>query len=246
MPIHDWSAVDAGTFHDFHQDWTIEIRRRLNAGVLPRGYFAMADQRVSGPEPDVVALQLSTPPTGSGGLSVLDSPPRTLQRASVSRAVYARKANRVAIRHRLGRVVAVIEVVSPGNKDNRHAVRAFTAKAVEFLTNGIHLLTIDLFPPSVRDPDGLHALIWEELTSERLDPRPVGKPLTATAFDAAEELTAYVEPLAVGDPIPDMPLFLEPGVYVPCPLEAAYAASWAALPEEVREVLPPLPGQPAG
>ena len=26
MPIHDWSRVDAGIFHDFHQAWTIEIR----------------------------------------------------------------------------------------------------------------------------------------------------------------------------------------------------------------------------
>ena len=31
MPIHDWSRVDAGTFHDFHQAWTIEIRNGLNA-----------------------------------------------------------------------------------------------------------------------------------------------------------------------------------------------------------------------
>ena len=44
MPIHDWSRVSAGTFHDFHQGWTIEIRNRLNSGVLPDGYYAMADQ----------------------------------------------------------------------------------------------------------------------------------------------------------------------------------------------------------
>ena len=51
MPIHDWTRIDSGTFHDFHQDWTIEIRRTLNRGVLPAGYFAMADQRVTGAEP---------------------------------------------------------------------------------------------------------------------------------------------------------------------------------------------------
>ena len=61
MPIHDWTRVEAGTFHDFHQGWTIEIRNKLNSGVLPDGYFAMADQRVSGPEPDVVALKLRGP-----------------------------------------------------------------------------------------------------------------------------------------------------------------------------------------
>jgi hypothetical protein len=49
MPIHDWTRVDAGLFHDFHQDWTIELRRSLNAGLLPPGYFALTDQQV---EPD--------------------------------------------------------------------------------------------------------------------------------------------------------------------------------------------------
>ena len=52
MPIHDWSCVESGTFHDFHQGWTIEIRNALNRGILPPGYFAMADQRIGGPEPD--------------------------------------------------------------------------------------------------------------------------------------------------------------------------------------------------
>lgn len=75
MPIHDWSRVSAGIYHDFHQDWTIEIRRTLNGGILPAGYCAMADQRVSGPEPDIVALRLRGPEP-SGGLLVADTPPR--------------------------------------------------------------------------------------------------------------------------------------------------------------------------
>jgi hypothetical protein len=61
MPIHDWTRVSSGTFHDFHQGWTIEIRNTLNSGVLPDGYYAMADQRVSGPEPDIILLLLLTP-----------------------------------------------------------------------------------------------------------------------------------------------------------------------------------------
>src|SRR5205823_11915785 len=105
MPIHDWTRVDAGTFHDFHQDWTIEIRRTLNRGILPDGYFAMADQRVSGPEPDVIALKLRSP-SPSGGVTVADAPPRAKQvgRVETERAAYARKANRIAARHQLGRV----------------------------------------------------------------------------------------------------------------------------------------------
>ena len=45
----------------------------------------------------------------------------------------ARKANRIAIHHDLGDVVAVIEIVSPGNKDSRHSIRAFAEKAAALI-----------------------------------------------------------------------------------------------------------------
>jgi hypothetical protein len=56
MPIHDWTRVDAGLFHDFHKDWTIELRRTLNAGLLPAAYVALTDQQSGGPIPDVLTL----------------------------------------------------------------------------------------------------------------------------------------------------------------------------------------------
>jgi hypothetical protein len=151
MPIHDWTRVDSGTYHDFHQGWTIEIRNRLNSGVLPDGYFAMADQRVSGPEPDVVALRLRGPEP-KGGLAVAETPPRIKPAASAEAdaARYAIKANRISIRQGLGPVVAMIEIVSPGNKDSRHAAASFVGKAVDFLRAGVHFLMVDPFPPGPR------------------------------------------------------------------------------------------------
>ncbi len=238
MPIHDWTRVGAGTFHDFHQGWTIEIRNTLNSGVLPDGYFAMADQRDSGPEPDVVALRLRGPePTG--GLVVAETPPRIKQAARVETeaAAYARKANRIAIRHELGRVVAMIEVVSPGNKDSKHAIASFVAKAVDFIRNGIHFLVVDPFPPGPRDPDGIAQAIWDALVGEPLATRPAEEPLTVAAFDAGEPLTAYVDSLAVGDPLPEAPLFLAPGWYVNVPLEETYRASWQVTPRPIRDLL---------
>ena len=236
MPIHDWTRVKAGTFHDFHQDWTIEIRRTLNSGVLPPGYVAMADQRVNGPEPDVLALRLSAPGP-SGGLAVTDLPPKADQIAKIEseQAIYARKANRIAIRQEMGAVVAIIEVLSPGNKESKHALRSFINKAVEFLRQGIHLVVIDLFPPTVRDPEGIHQSIWDELVGEPFEARPANKPLTVAAYDAGEPLTAYVNPLAVGDSLPETPLFLAPGWYVNIPLEATYERSWGFTPEVIRE-----------
>ena len=48
MPLHDWTRIPAGLFHHFHQDWSIEIARELNRRRLPKGLFALVEQR-SGP-----------------------------------------------------------------------------------------------------------------------------------------------------------------------------------------------------
>ena len=150
MPIHDWTRVDAGTYHDFRQDWTIEIRRTLNRGILPPGYAAFADLKVSGAEPDVAALKLREP-LAPGGLAVADSPPRARQmaraRTDMETARYAREANRIVVRHRRGQRIAAIEIVSPGNKDSKNGIGAFVTKMVDFLRHEIHVVVIDLFPP---------------------------------------------------------------------------------------------------
>jgi hypothetical protein len=225
MPIHDWTRVNAGIFHDFLQGWTIEIRRTLNKGVIPSGYVAMADQRVSRLELDNLDLQLHEP-SSLGGLES-------------EQEIYARKANRIAIRHQLGRVVAIIEIVSPGNKDSKHAIRSFTAKAVDFLSKGINLVVIDLFPPTPRDPDGIHHAIWDELVGEPFGARPPNKPLTVAGYDAGHGPTAYVDPVAVGDHLPDAPLFLAPERYVDIPLEKTYQASWDMTPQPIRDLVEP-------
>ena len=238
MPIHDWSRVDAGVFHDFHQAWTIELRNALNAGVLPPGFFAMAEQVASGPIPDVVTLQRQRTPgevePSNGGVAVAAAPPKARFITSAQLDPYVHKANRIAIKHGLGQVVAVIEVVSPGNKSSLHALRSFVTKAEELLRQGINLLIVDLFPPSPRDPQGIHKAIWDEITDEPFE-LPPDKRLTAEAYAAAEPITAYVEPLAVGDALPAMPIFLEWGIYVSAPLEDTYQATWSKLPDPVRE-----------
>jgi hypothetical protein len=246
MPIHDWTRVSAGGFHNFHQDWTIEIYRALNRGLLPPGYTAYTDLRASGWEPDVVTIQTRRPATGPGGSVVADVPPRARQVARVESeaAAYARKANRISVRHEFGHDVAIIEVISPGNKDGKQAIGAFLAKAVEFLRNGVNLLIVDFFPPTPRDPDGIHALIWDQMTSVPFDARPADHPLTVASYDATAALTAYVDPVAVGEPLPDAPLFLAPGWSINVPLERTYMAAWDVTPEPLRDLVE-IPG-PSG
>lgn len=236
MPIHDWSRVDPGVFHDFHQAWTIEIRNALNAGRLPEGYFAMTDQFLDGRIPDVVTLDrnpLLSGSHGTGGVAVLDAPPQASHITSVELDAYADRANRIIIKHRLGDVVAVIEVVSPGNKSSRHALRSFVEKGAELIRRGIHMLVVDLFPPSPRDPQGIHKVIWDEFLDEPYE-LPPDKPLTVAAYFAGERKTAYVEAVGVGDELPPLPIFLTPYVYVPAPLEESYQTTWLKCPAPVR------------
>src|SRR5205807_1347655 len=124
MPVHDWSRVDANVFHHFHQRWTIAICDALNAGLLPPGYSALVEQHAGGLVPDVLALQRrsrpSHPDAPTGGALTATPPKTSLVRQAKS--VLAARSNSIAIRHRLGEVVCMLEIVSPGNKSSRAAL----------------------------------------------------------------------------------------------------------------------------
>jgi hypothetical protein len=245
MPIHDWTRVPSGLFHDFHQSWAIRIKDALNADLLPNGTIALVEQRSLGREGDVVAIE--APATSrrddfeleEGGIAI-QAPPKTQIVCRSNKAFYAEAANRIVIRHHLGRIIAVIEIVSPGNKSTQSALRNFVEKTVDFLHEGIHVLVIDLFPPTPRDTQGIHKAIWDELDDTPFE-LPAGKDRVAVSYQAGSDLIAYVEPVTLGDRLPAMPLFLTGGrrksVHVQVPLEATYQATWDATPAELRRAV---------
>ena len=235
MPLHDWTRVPAGLFHHFHQDWSIEIARTLNRGRLPRGLSALVEQRAGPRESDVLAVEQRGRPAGSpsaGGVATT-KPPVTRFVSRTTKQTYATRANRIVVRHHLGRIIAVIEIVSPGNKDSRAALRDFVEKTIDFLRAGIHALIVDLFPPTPRDPFGLHKVIWDQI-EEKDFALPQGKDRILASYDAGPEKAAYVEPVAVGDEMPDMPLFLFHGGHIRVPLEAAYRTTWSVFPRDMQ------------
>lgn len=238
MPIHDWTRVRAGRFHHFHQRWIGALGDALNTGGLPPGYLALTEQKTGGPEPDVIALK--TPERNESlqtdGIAVAERPPQARFRTESDAANYARRADRLAIRHDDGELVAVIEIVSPGNKDSAHAMRSFTRKAARFLHAGIHFLAVDLFPPNPRNPQGIHKAIWDRIREEDFT-LPSDKPLTAVSYAAGPTIRAYIEPVAVGDVLPAIPLFLTADHYIPCPLEATYLTAWTTFPQALKSSL---------
>lgn len=234
MPLHDWTRVPSGLFHHFHQCWSLEICRHLNRGRLPSGLSALVEQRSGSKEADVLTVELAAPDESPlpGGTTVLERPITKFVRQT-DKAYYADKANRIAIRHHLGRIVAFIEIVSPGNKDGSRALEQFVSKIADAMQQGIHVLVLDLFPPTARDPSGIHKAIWDQFDSEEFD-LPVDEDRVFASYESDGVQTAHIETLGRGSTLPDMPLFLEPGEHVLIALEQTYMAAWEDTPLAVR------------
>lgn len=237
MPIHDWTRVPARIFHDFHQRWCGRIQERSNAGLLPSDHYALLEQVAVGIEGDVTTLHdRGEDPEPTGGGVATRAAPKTRFVAELGKYP-PRRRNSVAVKHVSDdRVVAVIEVVSAGNKESHRALTAFVDKVIDLMAKGVHLLILDIHPPGPRDPRGIHSVISEALTGDEFHP-PEGEALTAVAYESARPPRAYIEPLRVGGALPDMPVFLRPGLHVSLPLEETYTSASQATPLRWRRVI---------
>lgn len=241
MPMHDWTRVAAGIYHDFHHEWISAIKHALNA-ALPGTYYALAEQQAAGFGPDVLTLhddRRSSSGRDPGGAVAVATPKARLV-TTTDDEFYLRKKSSVVVRHVSGdRIVAMVEIVSPGNRNVTGAVNAFVDKVWELLAQKIHLVIIDPFPPDKRTPHGLHAKIFERIENQPFE-LPPDKPLSLLAYECRDQVRAYVEPIAVGDSLIPMPVFLTPpDTFVEIPLEETYQAAWETVPKRWQRVIEP-------
>lgn len=227
MPVHDWARVPPGAFHSFALGWLVALKRSLNTGLLPAGFYA--DTERTGLPGGWVGV-----PRDDGSSSV---PGARRFGAQVERVA---RPNRLRVGWAADHsAVAYIEVVSPVNRNRPGAARAFGRNAARSLRRGVHTLLVDILRPGSYDPRGMHDAVWRAFDPEQppYDPPP-GRPLTLAAYSAdPPRADADVVGLAFGDVMPDMPLYLEPGGAVAVPLEATYAAAWDGTPDVWREEL---------
>ena len=183
------------------------------------------------------------PPGPSGALALAEAPPKVRRRLTGTET-YRQRRRTLAIRHVSGhRLIAIVEIASPANKDRPESVEEFVAKTVEALELGVHVLLIDLLPPERHDPRGLHGAVWNQFDEAPYD-LPVTEPLTLASYAAGPPATAYVEHLAVGSSLPEMPLFLHSSRYVPVPLETTYQTAYRGVPRFWRDVVEGLRALP--
>src|SRR2546421_10011379 len=113
-------------------------------------------------------------------------------------------------------LVAVIELVSPGNKDRPAERRAFTAKCASYLAQGVSLIVMDIVT-------NRHANLHNDLMRLMEAAPGLDFPAEVTLYAAAyrpvrrgeqEEIDFWLRPLAVGAPLPTLPLRLTRDLFV--------------------------------
>ena len=255
VPLHDWTRVDPGDWHDFHVSWIAYLKRDLKR-LLPPGYYARgeavtrveedgdeADFGLFEPPRDPVRWELDTAvlqrtsaavsdPAPEGSAALADAP--GLMTLPVPPPLQRRR--RLVVRHRSGdRVVALVEMASPGNRDSSGKVGTFADKVVEALRAGVHVLLIDPFPPTGPAPAGLHGAVAERFgAAAHVDP---ARPLSFVGYKACPDARASVQGRSVGEEPPRVPLFLDPEWFVFVDLAPSYAAAAADLAEPTLEAL---------
>lgn len=228
MPIHDWVRAGEAWYHDFQLGWAVALCRRLNHGVLPPPLYAMSETidlrppaeftpfpEPDGPERRTRWRHLLT--------SADDRPPQTRFRFVGNRRQYATVI--ASVRDDLHQPLAAVVWATRQDRETPHRWDALTAFVAGAVTRGVHALVVDVFPPLPANSENVHAAVWGRILTGSFDV-PADKPLTFASYSAGTEVSAYVEPVAVGDPVPDMPLFLTHDSYILCPLAASYDDEW--------------------
>jgi hypothetical protein len=213
----------------FHGRWAAALADGLNES-LPEEYFAEFQVTVGTRiEVDVATFTedgASAPQRSPGGTTAVQTrvwtPPTPV---AVLPALFPDDFEVQVFSNVAGpTLVAAIELVSPGNKDRDDARRAFAAKCAAYLQRGIGLIVVDIVTSR-------HANLHDELmgllgnTTGAAFPAPTS--LYATAYRPAHreqrnEIDLWRESLALGQPLPMLPLAVRGLGCLPIDLEGTY------------------------
>lgn len=232
MPLLDHFNPPLNRTHpwrSFHGAWAAAMARLLNQGVLPPGYYAVPLLDRDGPiEIDVVALreQKTSGPADDATGPQTWAPPDP----GVAVAVELPGVDGVEVQVFLDegdpRLTAAVELLSPRNKDRPQARQAFAVKCVGYLQEGSSVVVVDTVTTRRAD---LNATILSLLGVDVSAALPAG--LSAVSYRAVgreeetQQLQLWPAPLALGQPLPTLPLWIASDFSVPLDLEASYRAT---------------------
>lgn len=236
MPLRDHfrpPTTRYGSWESLHGMWPATIVQQLRR-QLPPGYVATPRVRL-GPyfEIDVGAFEQDDPnPRGrppanaNGGATATLAPPRPTWAVETDVPEEDEYAVEIYNAEEERQLVAVIEIVSPANKDRLDKRRAFVGKCAALLRKGVAVSIVDVV--TVR-----HANLYAEMMEFIGHPDPTlgAEPpavyasscrWTSNAETIRGLLEAWTNPLAVGQPLPPLPLWLSDDVRLAFDLERSY------------------------
>lgn len=207
-------------WNSFHHAWAAVIAFDLNAR-LPKEFYARP-HAVFGVEIDVAALHDGQPTDPAAGWA----PAATLT------APFAVGADQVGVLVHTrdeGILAGAVELVSPRNKDRPTAREAFVGKCVSYLTLGAGVVVVDV----VTNRHGnLHRELWGRIqpgVEAGLSDDLYAVAYHPTGTDADGRVEAWPAPLAVGGPLPVLPLWLLNGPCVRLDLDGLYQQTLCGL-----------------
>ena len=228
MPLHDWSLLP--DWENVHALWIVELFRWIKAR-LPSGYRAglatVPALTVGAPSlhPDVNVRQTSVPAAEPAAVPADDA---DSWQPDAELAVLTLDPSTVVQVTSQGRLVAVVELVSPRNKDRRESRTASQDRYLGYLMHGVHLLLVDVHPQpaAFSFADALAAALG---ITRPACPAPLA--VSYRVRDSAENrgrlLGIWQRPLTTGAPLPAMPLPLTPDRAVTVDLEKTYLSAAA-------------------
>jgi hypothetical protein len=234
MPLLDHFHPPLSTerrWESFHSNWATRIADALTERWLPVGYIAEEHVHL-GPsiEIDVASFEQASATTAQerGPVVALAGPAVWLPRAAdgVLPAVFPETFEvRVLSMDTGPRLVAAIELVSPGNKDRPAERLAFATKCASYLYQGISLIIVDIVTSRRANLHNRMLQVME--ASDALAFAPENH-LYAVAYQPlrrgnADEIDVRREHLALGQPLPTLPLGLRADLSIPIDFEATYA-----------------------
>jgi hypothetical protein len=218
-------------WESFHGFWAAAAAGWLNAGHLPPGFFAEMQLHIgSRVEIDTPTFQetgngVVNPATG-GGTATLAAPAWAPPApAAILPAVFPDELEVLVFQDEGGpTLVAALELVSPGNKDRDAKRQAFVAKCASYLQQGIGLVIVDVVTNRAAN---LHNDLVQFLGDTGAAALPAEVALYAAAYrparrQDADQIDVWPAPLALGQPLPVVPLALRGYGCVPLDLEASY------------------------
>ncbi|HYV34206.1 MAG TPA: DUF4058 family protein [Gemmataceae bacterium] len=218
-------------WESFHSSWATKLADALTERWLPPEYIAEEHvHRGASVEIDVATFERETAAaTAEGGVALATigskvwAPPNA---DDLIPAIFPDTFEVRVLSMEAGpKLVAAIELISPGNKDRPAERRGFATKCASYLYQGISVIIVDIVTSRRAN---LHNEILRVMESADSHSLPVDQGLYAVAYRPlrrgnSDEIDVWRSSLALGQTLPTLPLGLNAGLVVPVDFEETYA-----------------------